>query len=72
MVIILFNCEEIRKSEYSSFNDEELGVIIYTISRNTITNQLPGAAMQYDSTQFSNYNVKYNNKALDQVLAEIN
>ena len=64
-------CEDIRPSEYSLLNEEELNEIIYAISRNTISSKLPQAAQQYDSTQFANYNLKYNDQSLQLILQEI-
>ena len=49
----------------------ELEDVVYIVSRNTVSNQLPIAAMQYDSTQLANYGVQYNDKALDVIMDAI-
>ena len=61
-------CEDIRESEYASLNQAELEEIAYMVARNSIAKQLGDAADAYDAKQFSNYNVQYNNKALDVIL----
>ena len=58
-------CEDIRPSEYALLSNGELEDVVYIVSRNTVSNQLPIAAMQYDSTQLANYGVQYNDKALE-------
>ena len=64
-------CEDIRPSEYALLSKEEIDEISYVISRNTISNQLPDAAKEYDSMQMENYNLKYNDSALNMVLKSI-
>jgi len=64
-------CEKIRPSEYSALNNEELENIVYSISRNTITNQLKSEAAKYDSLQFIKYNMYYNENVLEIILEKI-
>ena len=61
-------CEDIRESEYALLNQDELEEISYMVARNSIAKQLGVAADEYDVQQFSRYNVKYNDDALDEIL----
>lgn len=64
-------CEDIRPSEYASFNNEELEEIVYLVARNSITKNLGAAATEYDRKQFEKYNVQYNEESLNIVLQAI-
>ncbi len=58
-----------RPSEYQNVSDEAFENIIFNITKNRVRDLLRGAAQNYDSTKLKNYNVVFNTRAIEKIVA---